>query len=280
MHNLIEEICYTSLADIVIKLNIKGDKITEEQSRLILAYVKQMAHVELRKEGGYVKKGRDMISSEQFDGVLANVATIIHDRDGRLTDARYYSLTDLCTALDDHNSYVKNILFRSWLRCGTLVSQTHLTMVKDLVNFDNRMTEQVGFDFSRALAAKKKHYDTVFPSIREVVCSRSGEKTALKFVNLTEVRATLDEHVDTLLTCDSNMPLAKALVNNCSLSQEAVTTLLRDRQVPCEARFGLNSGEKARSIFQPPLLRADFTVGVFLNTYYPDKARSNPGLGL
>lgn len=116
VHNLIEEVGYKAFYEIVQRLGITNDQITEEQSETIIAYVKKQAHVELRKPGGYSHSGRDMITAEQFSKVIASLSTIIHDRDERLTHARYRSLADLVTAFDDHNSYIKQLLFRSWFK--------------------------------------------------------------------------------------------------------------------------------------------------------------------
>ena len=66
VHNLIEEACYKALPEIISDLKITGDVITEAQSDFIMARLKKAAHVELRKDGGYTKKGREMITEEQF----------------------------------------------------------------------------------------------------------------------------------------------------------------------------------------------------------------------
>ncbi|MDI1351245.1 MAG: hypothetical protein PSV35_00510 [bacterium] len=269
VHNLIEEIAYKALADAVIELDLCEDGISAEQSCFILTRVKDAAHVELRKEGGYTQKGREMISSEQIMGVIKNVSDIIHDRDARLTDARYFTLTDLCTAIDDHNGYVKNVLFRSWFRCDTLSSETHLKMIKELVYFNERMSEQVGFDFKRRLQQRKSYYDQKFPSIRAVVCQKTGEKSAVRFVNLTEVRAYFKAHVDELLGCDPERPLIRTLIDRCSFTLEEVSALRKERIVPCPARFGL--GLSTRKINQPPLIRDELTVGYFLHFYFPER---------
>lgn len=55
LHDVIEVIAYRSFAQAVKNLGITKDRITEEQSGKILAFVKEQAHVELYKEGGYWK---------------------------------------------------------------------------------------------------------------------------------------------------------------------------------------------------------------------------------
>lgn len=271
VHNLIEEICYKALPEAVAELKIRSDEITEEQSRIILAKVKDAAHVELRKDGGYSKKGREMITPAQLDFVVNNVSTIIHDRDGRLTDARYSSLTDLCLAIDDHNNYVKNILFKSWFRCGSLSSDTHLPMIKNLVEFNKRMTFTLGFDFEEALLNKKKYYDNFHPKIREIECQETHEKSALKFVNLTEIRAKFSSYTEMLLECRPDRLLTDCLSTVCGFHTEQVAALFRYRSLNCEARYGLFSTNK---ITQPPLLTGNPTVGEFLSHYFPERVRN------
>ncbi|MDR3442260.1 MAG: hypothetical protein P4L65_04520 [Legionella sp.] len=264
VHNLIEEICYKALADSVTVLNIRGNAITEEQSGEILAYVKNITHIELRKEGGYSKKGREMISEGQFSFVLKNVSTIIHDRDTRLTDARYATLTDLCIALDDHNSYVKKILLNSWLDCKTLCTDTHLPMIKSLVHFNQKMSTQLGFDFEETLQESKQSYDRLYPNIREVKCPKTGETSAVRFVNVTEVKAKFMEHVEQIQQYDPDRLFTDCLVDYCSFTDEQVKELSATRSVSCTARA---PGIKIK---QPPLLSNKLTVGEFLSCYFPE----------
>lgn len=263
VHNLIEEVCYKAFADIVEKFGIIGDAITEEQSGIILAYIKKIAHVELRKPGGYSLTGREMITPEQFSQVLAHVATIIHDRDARLTDARYYSLTDLCIALDDHNSYVKNILFRSWFKCGQMSCDSHLNMIKDIVGFNGRASAQLGFHFERSLAAKKEYYDRFHAGIRTVEHPKTHELSALKFTNLTEVRAKFTSIVGKLLESDPHTPLTTYLSDHQLLDNRDIDALTRTRCYSCVPRFH-------QPISQRALLEPNVTVGEFLNKYFPE----------
>ena len=263
VHNLIEEVCYKSFATIVKELGITDDEITEQQSGQILAYIKKMAHVELRKPGGYSLTGRNMITPEQFSQVISNVATIIHDRDTRLTDARYYSLTDLCVALDDHNSYVKNILFRSWFKCGQMTCDSHLTMIKDIVGFNGRISDQLGFDFEHALTIKKEYYNTFHTGIRTIENPVTGECSALKFTNLTEVRAKFKPFVDKLLDSAPNSRLIAELRINRLLENEEINALIGKRCYSCAPRFH-------QPITQNALLEPTITVGEFLNHYFPE----------
>ncbi|KTD60988.1 hypothetical protein [Legionella spiritensis] len=264
VHNLIEEVCYKALIEIVEELDIRGDTITEKQSGIILAHLKKIAHVELRKPDGYTNKGRQMITEEQFSKVLANINTIIHDRDGRLTDARYRSLTDLCVALDDHNSYVKNILFNSWFRCDDMHCSTHLDMIKGVVDFDKRMAAQTGFDFARALQEKKDYYDTYHGSIRQIESPETGKKTASEFVNVARVRGLFtNEIIKPLLEVERDTPLTTWLEESRLFGGSEIKTLTKSRRVSCAPRFH-------KKIDQDPLLDETLTVGQFLNKYFPE----------
>lgn len=263
IHNLIEEVCYKAFAEKVAELGIKGDKITLEQSDQILAYIKKIAHVELRKPGGYSLSGRTMITSEQFSQVLANVASIVHDRDVRLTDARYFSLADLCVALDDHNSYVKNTLFSSWFKCPKKMScDTHLDIIKNQVEFNTKMSNQLNLDFENAVLARKKYYDTHHPGIR-VVKSEAGELSADKFTNLTEVRAKFESVIATLSVTKADIHLISYLKSNKVFAERDIDALFKERCYSCSPRFHAQ-------ITQRPLLAPAITVGDFLQEYFPE----------
>ncbi|KTD43688.1 hypothetical protein [Legionella quateirensis] len=268
VHNLIEEVCYEALAKIVKKLEITGDVITEQQSGQILAYIKKMAHVELRKRGGYTLTGRNMITPSQFSHVLLNITTIIHDRDVRLTDARYYTLTDLCVALDDHNSYVKNILFRSWFKCDQMSCDSHLNMIKDVVGFNGRISEQLGFDFEHALSNKKEYYNTYHTGIRTVENPVTGERSALKFTNLTEVRSKFKSIINKLLNSTPDSRLITELRMNRLLEKDEIDALIGGRSYSCAPRFH-------QPITQNALLDPTITVGEFLNNYFPELQAKN-----
>ncbi|MBL7479437.1 hypothetical protein [Legionella bononiensis] len=263
VHNLIEEVCYKAFAKIVKQLGITGDEITEQQSGQILAYIKSMAHVELRKPGGYTLTGRAMITADQFAQVISNVSTIIHDRDARLTDARYYSLTDLCVGLDDHNSYVKNILFRSWFKCGQMSCDSHLNMIKDMVGFNKRISDQLGFNFEHALTNKKEYYNTYHAGIRTVENPVTGERSALKFTNLTEVRSKFKPIINKLLDTAPDSRLIAELRNKKLLEPEEINALIGKRSYLSAPRFH-------QPITQNALLEPTITVGEFLNYYFPE----------
>lgn len=270
VHNLIEEVCYKAFAEIVAELGITGDAITEEQSGQILAYVKKQAHVELRKDGGYSKTGRQMITDAQFSLVIANIATIVHDRDGRLTDARYTSLTDLCVALDDHNGFIKNLLFKSWFLCGRMHSDTHLPMIKRLVLFNERMSRQVGFDFSEAVKAKQDYFDRYHPRIREIQCPRTGRYSAEDFVNLCEVRGIFSKRgvLANLQRCAPYSLLVTALQSMPQFTQVEIARMVTPRRLSCAARFH-------KPIEQPRLLDPTLTVVQFLRKYFPERLETN-----
>ncbi len=103
---------------------------------------------------------------------------------------------------------------------------------------------------------------------REIVCSTTGEKSALRFVNITEVRSAFSEYVDTLLRCDPNEPFTQCLIEECSFTKDNVEKLTRSRSVTCAPRHGFGFMDK--TIPQPPLLKEELTVGEFLEYYFPE----------
>ena len=264
VHNLIEESCYKAFAEKVAELNITSDVITEDQAGQILAHIKKQAHVELRKEGGYSRAGRSMITDDQFELVLRNIATVIHDRDSRLTDARYSTLTDLCIALDDHNNYIKNLLFKSWFRCSDMYCDSHLTMIKEIVQFNQNMSEQLGFNFKEALTSKKQFYDKNYPNIRAIIHPESGQYTAESFVNLSEVRGKFTfDIIEGLKQSNPNDYLVDWLHLHASDISFGPEALFEPRLLKCQPRFH-------KVIDQPALLSSKMTIGQFLHDYFPE----------
>jgi len=150
-----------------------------------LAYIKKVAHVELYKIGpnGYGNRGK-ILDKSQFTILFQYIGKIVHDRDTKLTDARYTSMTDLLMAMDDHNNMVKEILFRSWYKNPGIVDpeHRHLGKIKASVGFYGKMNAQLGFNMETALAANKTFWNTYFPG------KRDGEKCSDEFLNILEVR--------------------------------------------------------------------------------------------
>lgn len=187
LHDVIEVIAYRSFAQAVKNLGITKDRITEEQSGKILAFVKEQAHVELYRDGGYWKERLNKLNPSQVQGVIRAVAHVIHDRDTKLTDARYSSLSEMLMAFDDHNVEVKNILLKSWYKCPDFSDndQGHLSYVKGEANFYPAMDAQLKFDLKGALEKRQEFYNTYFPGLRAGVTS---ESRSTEFVNVLEVR--------------------------------------------------------------------------------------------
>ena len=185
IHNVIEEVAYRALANIVNTLGLDKDEISATQCGQILSHVKEQAHIELFKKGGYVTDRTKILTQSQFSGIMQNVGKIVHDRDTRLTDARYYTVTDLLMGLDDHNTMVKEILLRSWYKCPSIVDpdHSHLDNIKARVNFYPMTNKTLGFDLKTTLDSRKAFFDQYFPGIRS-----GGAETSEAFVNITEVR--------------------------------------------------------------------------------------------
>ena len=96
------------------------------------------------KKDGYIQS-RTKLPYEQVQEVIRNVGLIVHDRDTKLTDARYYTITDLTMALDDHNTMVKEILLKSWYKCPKFIDphHTHLDEIKERAGFYATLNPQL-----------------------------------------------------------------------------------------------------------------------------------------
>ena len=69
LHNKVEEIAYNALVDAVINLGISSDSITAQQSSEILLQIKNAAHREMYKSGGYMPQRGRMLTPDQLEGV-------------------------------------------------------------------------------------------------------------------------------------------------------------------------------------------------------------------
>ncbi len=274
MHNVIEEIAYRAFAEVVAKLGIRSNSITEQQSGEILAHIKKQAHVELYKEGGYWKERTKRLEPAQVQRVIQKVGSIIHDRDTKLTDARYYTLSSLLMGLDDHNNYVKEVLLQSWFICD-MSAEGHLERIKENVQFYRSMDGQLQFNLHAALNTEKAFWDKYFPGKREVT-----EECANAFMNILEVReyfggakwATYDARTRdfvfltgrsglqarTLTAENLDQPLS-AFVGN----QDVMDDLVRERVVE-------NAVRRRSQVARPLLASSEITVREFLTRYFPD----------
>lgn len=271
LHDAIEVIAYKAFAEIVGELKITQDQITPSQSGQILRYIKKQAHVELYKEGGYWKERLKLLGPSQFAILGKHILDIIHDRDGKLTDARYTSLSQLLMGLDDHNHMVKEILLQSWMKnpAFTDCNQMHLKSIKKQADFYPALNRVLKFDLEKAVDKQKALWDKYFPG------KRNGDPK--EFTNILEVRAyfgdsewvkfnqktnQLEFMTDSLgyVACrvdNLDMPLAGLLdkgdIRALFEARPAVENLVRNNKTACA-----------------PLLDQKITVKEFLKRYFPE----------
>lgn len=187
IHDRVEEIAYRALAEAIKVLGIKTDAITFEQSSQILLAIKTEAHRELFKKDGYMSMRGVLLQRSQIEKVIANVGKIIHDRDSKLTDARYSRLSELLMGLDDHNTMVKEILLSSWFKDESFSDpdHVHLKEIKANVRFYESLAAHLDFDLEKALRERQAFWDKYFPGLRV------GGEASSDFVQILEVRNAL-----------------------------------------------------------------------------------------
>ncbi len=235
IHDLVEEVAYQAFAAKVTELGIKEDGITEEQSGQILCAIKSAAHKEMDKKDGYIQS-RTKLPYEQVQEVIRNVGLIVHDRDTKLTDARYYTITDLTMALDDHNTMVKEILLKSWYKCPKFIDphHTHLDEIKERASVANRQAFWDNYFPGKRQACNgtsKEFVDII--DVRNYLAKKEGSR--LNFATIHNVYSFHDEDMDRklidLLNPDDQNALfqpreIKNLVRKCS--QSCDNTLLKE----------------------------------------------------
>ncbi len=265
LHDLVEQIAYEALIEGIEGLGIKTDAITEKQSERLLYQVKLRAHQEMYKKGGYISS-RGTLSNSQIQNLIAKVAKIVHDRDTKLTDARYHSVSELLLGLDDHNGLVKDILRSSWAKTSIQdPDHRHLDQIKASVNFYSRANKLLSFDLNQKLNERKLFWDTYFPGKRE---STSNED-AQEFIRILEVRHHFGNPVKqsnksiafntpdgkvSFSKKDSEKPLAADLPNK--------SFVFNPYRGPALAR--------GVSVNKPALIPKEMTHREFLSKYYPD----------
>lgn len=159
LHDKVELAAYSGFIQGIRELHIVEDEITEEQSKVILhQYVKKEAHKIMYNSDGYMSLRSKYLNFEtQIKPIFDRVVWIIHDRDRRLTNGSYRSLTALLFAIDSHNSLVNHIIFRSW-GYPLSAARDHLTYIKDEINFYATLSTVLSFDLSTSLAELNKKY--------------------------------------------------------------------------------------------------------------------------
>jgi hypothetical protein len=256
IHDLIEEVAYRAFVEKVKDLNIEHDCLTEEQSGRILSHIKAQAHREMyKKEGGYITERAKLLDPSQVQRVIQNGGRIVHDRDTKLTDARYYSLSELLLALDDHNTMVKEILLQSWYKCHNFSDRNHehLEEIKERVNFYGTLSEQLKFNLQGALRDRKAFWDKYFPGKRE-----ANREISEQFVNIQEVRHYMEHKVNTLKGFDLDEQLIRYL------NEEEIIAYFEPRQIRNRVRC-----QEVQTV--PLLADRHITVRQFLSYYFPEE---------
>ncbi len=268
LHDRIEEVAYQALVAGVKKLKIREDVLTKEQSGELLGMVKDAAHLELFKDNGYMNSRGKILLSSQVQTLFRHIGKIVHDRDTKLTNARYYTLSDLLLGLDDHNTLVKDILLSSWFikQLSYDEEHTHLNEIKEKVKFYPQMKKLLNFDLESALKAQKVFWNTYFPGKRE---SKTNED-AQTFINVLEVRHYFG--APTLKEPDSiefNTPDGTLFIDLKNLDD-----LIVPSTSPCAVVFtGIveyNRIQSKRARILPLLDNRNMTVREFLKSYYPE----------
>ncbi len=267
IHDLIEEAAYRALAQTVVEQNIRADKITEEQSGVLLASIKCAAHREMFKGGGYISE-RSKLPLKQVQELIQSIGKIVHDRDTKLTDGRYALLTDLVMALDDHNTMVKEILLRSWFRCPQFKDpkHAHLEAIKEKVGFYATMDPQLSLNFKNALADRQAFWDRYFPGIRE-----ASESASSQFITTLEMRSCFTEIDISGDAIHITTPQKKYRLGLDCLDKKLTDILApEDQNALFEPRTIHNVVRKSQKDNFPLLHNKDITAKEFFVTYFPE----------
>lgn len=281
LHDEIETVAYRALANIVRELNITGDQITEEQSGLILAHVKQESHKELYREGGYWKSRLKLLDAdgsqtallvkEQFEKQVNGLARLVHDRDVKLTDAHYNSLSELVMSMDDHNYMVKENLLRSWYRCPSKQHSPDMEIIeaaKNRAHFYETVQRNLTFDLRNSVQKKQQFFDDHFPQLRE-------PERGKEFMNTLYVRHFFGgDQVRIDATKKQLHIVTKNGKSSIDISNPNVRLFDLLRKEDQEALFNEQETEnRVRSCKKkklPLLENKDMTVGEWMKTYFPE----------
>lgn len=275
IHDLIEEVAYRAFAQKVTELNITQDRITEEESGKILSYIKAQAHKEMyKKEDGYIVARARLLNYSQVERVIQSVGKIVHDRDTKLTDARYYSLSELLMGLDDHNTMVKEILLQSWYKCSSFSDpdHEHLDQIKDQVDFYQTLDKQLEFNLKEALKAQKAFWNQFFPGKREADKSASQE-----FVNIQELRHLCEVlHVIEPDAKNSFIRFVtqhkKYVLTGPNLNDKLADYLDHEDAILFFEPRNIRNQVRGRVVETEPLLKdRNITVKQFFSSYFPEK---------
>jgi len=273
IHTIVEEIAYQALVDAVKELNITSDRITAAESGILLLRIKQAAHREMYKKDGYIAKRATLLDPSQVKHVIDNVGKIVHDRDTKLTNARYYSLSELLMGLDDHNTMVKTILLRSWFKCSCFSDEKHhhLDRVKGNIQFYEQMDKQLTYDIKKHLIEKKEFWDRFFPGVRQA----ETDKASTAFTTTIELRQYFTSKVN-----KKGLEFSSAL-KTYSATKKTLDTPLAS-MLTDEDRIAIFGSRSARNIVRsqdiqmPALLEnQEITIREFFAQYFPEKFLEN-----
>lgn len=192
LHDKVEHAAYAALAEKVKALKIKKDQISTEQSHEILYAVKAAAHKVMRADDGYMPQRGKFLNLNQLGPVIAKVSWITHDRDRKLTNGSYTSLTQLLFALDDHNINVNKILFSAW-GYPMKYFEKHLDMIKEQVNFYVIINGELSFDLAESLHMLRIQHNNIARHFREVTYADSKLSFTLDGKHIEIARTQLDD---------------------------------------------------------------------------------------
>ena len=282
IHDRIEMVAYQAFARKVSELEIRGDFITKSQSGEILSFIKQEAHKEMFKKGGYRGSPDVHLTPAQLSYLISQVGKIIHDRDTKLTDAEYPSISELLLGLDDHNAMVKAILLKSWYGAMTLEDQTHLDKIKKAVDFYPAMNAQLGFNLETTLKTRQLFWDTYFPGLRTI-----SEDTSLfrshssRFINILQVRhffggeewVKYDSKSTQLEFITPSLKPQRARLTRENLDERFIQVLNlseEDQSALCDPKITFNEIRKSTTEKPPLISDRDLSMRNFLRRYFPE----------
>lgn len=276
IHDRVEEVAYQAFVESVIELKIIGDVINHEQSGQILLAIKRAAHREMFKsEGGYIRMRAVLLDAAQVDGIIRQVGKIVHDRDSKLTDARYSSICELLMGLDDHNTMVKEILLASWFGDDAFSDPDHIHLgeIKDRIRFYDRLSPALGFDVRRRLQECQAFWDRYFPGARV-----AGDVASRAFIRILEVRHTFGgagvsydpKSRQFVLVTTQDCRAVRHIISQADLdaplvaclTDKSISHLFERRRV----RNLIRSGET----LEDPILDRDMTLRSLLLRYFPE----------
>ncbi len=274
-YNLVAEILYDALAEIIKELKIEKDEISKEQFTQIMQYVINKVH-RRSNEPSYYDKQADLLL---IDPSFIKLHMGFHRtrlNGGRYFGHIYHTLTDLLLDVDACNTQVINWIFRDIRNLPTdstfcVNCVANLDMLKSRVNFNQQIGDQLRFDFAAVMKEKMQRYMQYYGADHTLTfkCAKN-EKLAIEFPVLAEIIYRLEKHLPQLLACQKDMLLKDALKEYCGYSDTQLMPLFSDQAFNDTFRTRLFVGNKTC------LLKEDITVGAFLSRYFPHERAHQP----